>query len=88
MGREGVARGDGGISRFMLTAGSWLTLPFSSASDGCNVDLSGGGGTLRVLVLASLDDVAFFANGEECRGSRGSDTTLLMGEVPGSFGDG
>lgn len=87
MGRDVAATGDGGISRFMLTAGSWLTLPFNSASEGCSVDRSGGG-TFLVLVPIPLAEIAFFAKGEECLASRGSETTLLIGEAAASLGDG
>ena len=87
MGREGAARGDGGISRVMLTAGSWFTLPFSSASDGCSIDRSGGG-TFPVLLPVSLAEIAFFARGEDCRASSGSETTLLMGDAAANLGDG
>ncbi len=51
------------------------------------MDLSGGG-TFLVLVLVLLAEIAFFAKGEDCRGSMGSETTLLIGEAAANLGDG
>ena len=87
-GLEGSV-GDGGRWRFMLTAGSWLILPFSSAFEGCNTGLIGGGflfGRLEPCVKTS-DVIGFCTKGEEDLAFSGSVVTLLIGEALRSLGE-
>lgn len=83
-------KGDGGSSRDILTAGSWLILPFRSASEGCNRGLIG----VRFRLGDAADRepsrsaAASWPRGDDCRASNGSAVTLLIGVVAINFGDG
>lgn len=66
----------------MFTAGSWLTLPFSSASEGLSVVLRAVG-TRRCGVVGACRsslDMALCAKGEERLASSGKVVTLLIGD--------
>lgn len=88
MGRKG----DGGISRDMFTAGSWLIRPFNSASEGCNRGLIGvrfrrGDAVDRE---PSRSELASWprGEGEDCLASKGKTVTLLIGVVAINLGEG
>lgn len=85
-------RGEGGISSDMFTAGSWLILPFNSASDGCNRGLIGvrfrrDDATDRE---PSRSELASWlrGDGDACLASKGSAVTLLIGVVAINLGEG
>lgn len=76
----------------MFTAGSWLILPFNSASEGCNRGLIG----VRFRLGDALDrepsrsELASWprGDGEDCLASSGNMVTLLIGVVVINLGDG
>lgn len=82
MGGRELATGDGGISRNMLTAGSWVSRPPNSASEGANVDRRGVGIRLFGVegAFRSSLDIALCASGEDRRASSGNVVVLLMGD--------
>lgn len=84
------ARGDGGISRDMLTAGSWFIRPVNSASEGRSPDLIGRGtGRGGVAVRPTPSGKSGLCRGDDaCLASNGRDVTLLMGVVAMRLGDG
>ena len=66
----------------MFTAGSWLSLPLLSASEGASVDLREGGARRLegVGAFKSSVDTALCAKGEERRASSGKVVVLLIGD--------